>query len=233
MIYLYSDILGRMGGIETYLHALAGCLKEQNIPFKIAVSEQEPCGLLDELAQSGIAIYRQPMVPGDRWHLRKRLLIRWLKKQLLPGDWVYCVRQPMPELYLQTVRAVHERGARIAASWMFAPEFLRPPEHLAASFNQAVKETDAVISVSHCTVHQFREIYGYTGVVHVVPYHNRAIFADVVPLPSCPPFRIGYMGRVEIVQKNLNTILKAFIFFRRVATIWNPHIWGGLSPTAG
>jgi glycosyltransferase involved in cell wall biosynthesis len=210
MIYLYSDVLLRSGGVETYLHALALHLHDQGMPVRVAVSEQEPCILLEELVQRGLDVYRQPLVPGDRWHIRKRLLIHWLKRQLSPGDWVYCVRSPMPELYLKTVRAVHARGARIAASWALAPEFLQPPKTLTSSFNQAVKETDAVISVSRCTVHQFKEHYGYEGSVHVVRYHNLEFFKETLPLPPAPPFRVGYMGRIDIVQKNLDTMLAAF-----------------------
>ena len=210
MIYLYSDVLGRSGGIETYLHALASHLKQERIPIVVAVSEQEPCPLLDELELLEIKVYRQRIVRGDRWHLRKHLLIRWLKYRLVPGDWVFCVRQPMPELYLKTVRSVHACGARIAVSWALAPEFSRPPAHLAGGYNQAVKETDAVISVSHCTVHQYREVYGYQGPVHVVPYHNLVVLNTPLPLPAAPPFRVGFMGRIEIAQKNLDTILASF-----------------------
>jgi len=227
MIYLYSDVLLRSGGIETYLHALASHLQDRGVPVKVAVSEQEPCILLDELVRMGLDVYRQPMVPGDRWHLRKRLLIHWLKRQLLPGDWVFCVRPPMDQFYLQTVRAVHARGARIAASWALAPEFWRPPESLASTFNQAVKETDAVISVSRCTVHQFREFYGYEGPVHVVRYHNLEAFKETLPLPPAPPFRIGFMGRIDVAQKNLDTTLAAF---RIVADHRNDvelHVYGG------
>jgi glycosyltransferase involved in cell wall biosynthesis len=227
MIFIYSDILGRTGGIETYVHALASHLKQQNIPVRVTVSEQEPCELLNDLEQQGIEIYRQPMVPGDRWNVRKRLLIRWVKRRLLPGDWVFCVRQPIPELFLKTVRAVHARGAKIAVSWMFAPEFLRPPENFASSFNQAVKETDAVISVSRCTVHQFRDIYGFEGPVHVVPYHNLEVFKEVLPVPPFPPYRIGYMGRIEIGQKNLDSILKSFGLLANRRDDVELHIYGG------
>jgi glycosyltransferase involved in cell wall biosynthesis len=227
VIYLYSDVLGRSGGIETYLHCLALYLKENKIPIKVAVSEQEPCGLLNELSQNGIEIYRQPMVPGDRWHIRKRLLIRQLKRQVAPGDWVFCVRQPMLDLYLETVRAVHARGARIAASWALAPEFLRPPTRLAKSVMQAVRETDAVISVSRCTVHQFKEIYDFEGPVHVVPYHNLEVFRKTLPLPEAPPFRIGYMGRIDIAQKNLDTLLQSFRILAARRCDVELHIFGG------
>jgi len=154
MIYLYSDIITRAGGIETYLHALATKLKEEDIPFKVAVSEQTHCPMLDDLEADGMDVYRQPYVPGDRWHLRKRLLMAWLWWQLEPGDWVYCIRQPIPGLYLDLVRLVHNRGAKIAASWMFAPEFLVPDMPHYEPFCQAVEETDVVISVSECTKHQ-------------------------------------------------------------------------------
>ena len=160
MIYLYSDILTEAGGIETYLHALATKLYEENIPFRVAVSEQQPressCEMLDDLEAKGIDVYRQSYVPGDRWHVRKRLLMYWLWWQLEPGDWVYCVRQPISPLYLDLVRLVHNRGAKIAASWMFAPEFLVPDPPHYKSFCQAVQETDRVISVSKWRATQSR-----------------------------------------------------------------------------
>jgi glycosyltransferase involved in cell wall biosynthesis len=227
VIYLYSDILGARGGIETYLHALAAKLHQDGIPFQIAVSENGRADFLDELSGLGIEVYRQPPVPGDRWHLRKRLLIRHVARRLKPGDWVYCVRQPMPELYLPLVSAVHRRGARIAASWMFAPEFLLPPERHAAAFRRAVAETDAVISVSRCTARQFREFYGYQGKVYVVRYHNAEHFSAPLPLPPSPPFRIGFMGRIDIRQKNLDTILKTFAELARRREDVELHIYGG------
>src|SRR5260221_1157186 len=210
MIFLYSDVVYRAGGIETYLHALALHLQREGIQFRVAVSEQEPSPLVDDLVQRGIDVYRQSMIRGDRWHLRKRMLILWLRFHLAPGDWVFCVRQPMPELYLGLVRAVHARGARIASSWIFAPEMLKTPATLLPRFSEAVRETDVVISVAHCTAHQFKKVYGYDGPVHVVNYHNLEVLPTTVPLPAGPPYRIGYMGRVEIVHKNLDMILKGF-----------------------
>jgi glycosyltransferase involved in cell wall biosynthesis len=210
MIYLYSDVLTQSGGIETYLHALAMKLSQEDLPFRVAVSEQTHCPMLDDLEADGVDVYRQPYVPGDRWHVRKRLLMAWLWWNLEPGDWVYCVRQPVRELYLPLVRLVHQRDARIAASWMFAPEFLVPdPPHYEA-FCRAVDETDVVVSVSECTAHQFNEVYGYDGPVEVVRYHNLPLFDASVPLPGGPPWRIGYMGRLDIDQKNLDQLLRAF-----------------------
>ena len=207
MIFLYSDVLYRAGGIETYLHALSTHLHQEKIPFRVAVAELEQCPLLDELAAKGVKIYRQRRVPGDRWLVRQRVMMAWLSFQLQPGDWVFCVRQPEPALYFSLVRMVHRRGAKIAASWMLAPEFL-PPTH--KTFCQAVAETDAVISVADCTASQFRDIYGYKGKVHVVPYHNLPFFKEPLPLPSGPPWKIGYLGRLERKQKNLEQLLVAF-----------------------
>ncbi|MDB9446462.1 glycosyltransferase [Anabaena sp. CS-542/02] len=209
MIFLYSDVLYRAGGIETYLHALATHLHQEKIPFCVVVAELESCPLVDELVKIGIHVYRQPRVWGDRWLVRQRLMLAWLGTQLKPGDWVYCVRQPMPQLYLNMVRLVHQRGARIAASWMLAPEFLPPLSPHGQKFCEAVAETDAVISVSQCTVDQFKQIYGYTGKVHVVPYHNLLLFPEIVSLPPSPPWKIGFLGRLDIKQKNLDTLLQA------------------------
>lgn len=210
MIFLYADVLSQSGGIETYLHALALHLRHEEIPFRVAVSEQQRSPIVDELVANGIQVYRQRIIPGDRWHLRKRLLNLWLSWNLRQGDLVYCVRQPMPELYLGLVRAVHRRGAEIAASWIFAPEFLKPAAPWDRPFRQAVAETDIVISVARCTAPQFKDVYGYDGPVHVVNYHNLEFCAAALPMPDHPPFRIGYMGRIDIVQKNLDTILAAF-----------------------
>lgn len=214
MIYLYSDVLTAVGGVETYLHALGTKLYREGRPFRIAVSEQEPksapCSFLDEFEEEGIDVYRQPYVPGDRWYLRKRLLMLWLWWHLEPDDWVYCVRQPVPALYEELVQLVHSRDAKIGASWMFAPEFLVPdPPHF-NSFCRAVEKTDAVVSMSECTVPQFEDVYGYEGPVEVVPLHNLELFEEAVPLPDAPPWHIGFTGRLSIEQKNLDRILEAF-----------------------
>jgi glycosyltransferase involved in cell wall biosynthesis len=221
VIYLYSDIVSRSGGIETYLHALALHLHDNtDIDFRVAVAEQTRCALLDELEDKGIDVYRQMRVPGDSWLVRQRVLLWWLKRQLEPGDLVFCVRQPMPSLYLQTVRAVHGQGAQIAASWMFAPRFLAPPDVHYSSFCQAVEETDIVVSVSECTKHQFREVYNYHGPIEVVRYHNRLHFDEPVPLPDGPPWKIGFLGRIDIEQKNIDVLLQAL----RLVVDENPQI---------
>ena len=210
-IHLFGDVLGGFGGIETYLDALARRLKSDGWPIGVAVSLNGPAPFLDALEALGVPVYRQPRVPGDRWQVRQRLLVRHVAGRVRPGDWVFCVRQPMPEIYLPLVRAIHRRGAKVAASWAFAPEFLPPPPGRAGEeFKQAVRETDAVISVAECTRHQFREVYGYDGSVAVVRYHNIELFPAPVPLPPGPPYRIGYMGRIDIEHKNLDTLLVAF-----------------------
>lgn len=209
MIFLYSDVLYRSGGIETYLHALALHLHSEGISFRVVVAELERCPLVDELVNKGIEVYRQRRLLGDRWKIRQQVMLMWLKKQLKPGDWVFCVRQPMPELYLKIVQLTHYCKAKIAASWMFAPEFLQPAPAHREKFCQAVAQTDAVISVSKCTAHQFREVYGYKGQVHVVPYHNLLFFPEAIPLPSHLPWKVGFIGRINIKQKNLDTLLQA------------------------
>lgn len=211
MIFLYSDVLYRAGGIETYLHALALHLYSKAIQFRVVVAELEGCPLVDELVDKGVKVYRQRRLPGDTWKIRQHFMLTWLATQLQPGDWVFCVRQPMPELYLRMVRLVHRRQAKIAASWMFAPEFLPPVSPYGQKFSQAVAQTDAVISVSQCTAHQFKEVYGYTGKVNVVPYHNLLFFPEIVPLPPSPPWKIGFIGRLDIKQKNLDTLLKSLV----------------------
>lgn len=225
-ITLFADVLGGFGGIETYLDALARRLHADGWPVRVAVCLNGPAPFLDPLAALGIPVYRQRQVPGDRWQVRQRLLVRHVAGSLRPGDWVYCVRQPMPEIYLPLVRAVHGGGSKIGASWMYAPEYLPPaPGHLGQDFCQAVSETDAVISVAACTIDQFRTVYGHTGPVHVVRYHNRALFAAPVPIPAGPPFGIGFMGRIDIYHKNLDTILAAFAILaaQRTDVVLNMH----------
>lgn len=209
-IVLFSDVLGGFGGVETYLDALARRLHADRWPVRVAVSGSSPAPFLDALEALGIPVYRQPVVRGDRWQVRQRLLVRHVARQLKAGDWVFCVRGPIPAIHLPLVRAVHARGARLAVSWMLAPEFLPPPPGWAgARFKRAVAQTDAVISVSECTRDQFLACYGYGGPVEVVRLHNRAVFAAPVALPPGPPYAIGFLGRIAIDQKNLDTILSA------------------------
>lgn len=228
MIWLFSDVLVGLGGIETYLDALARTLHAERRPFRIAVSLNGPAPFLDDLEALGIDVYRQPRVPGDRFKVRQRLLVRHVARQLTPGDWVFCVRQPMPGVYLPLVRAAHARGAKVAASWIFAPEFLPPPPGRAGrDFCRAVAETDAVVSVSECAKHQYADVYGYTGPVKVVRYHNRPLFETTVPLPPGPPWAIGFTGRIDIHQKNLDTILAAFALVRQARQDVVLNIHGG------
>lgn len=228
MIWLFSDILAGLGGIETYLDALARTLYSEGRPFKVAVSLNGPTRVLDDLEALGINVYRQKHIPGDRFQIRQRLLIRHVAKQLRPGDWVYCIRQPMPQIYLPLVRAAHKRGAKVAASWIFTPDFLPPPAgSVGTKFCQAVAETDAVVSVSHAGKPRYREVYGYNGEVKVVRYHNRSLFDAPVPMPPGPPYAIGFMGRIDVYQKNLDTILTAFAALRAQRSDVVLNIYGG------
>jgi len=225
-IHLFADVLVGFGGVETYLDALARRLVAESWSVRIAVSLDAPAPFLDSLEALGVPVYRQPRVFGDRWNVRQRLLVRHVARDVRPGDWVYCVRQPMAGVFLPLVRAVHARGGKIAASWMFAPEFLPVPSGpLGVSFKQAVKETDTVISVSECTRDQFAKIYGYNGAIAVVRLHNVELLPAITPLPPQPPYCIGFLGRIAIEQKNLDTILTAYrlLTARRSDVVFNFH----------
>lgn len=226
MVHLYSDIIGSSGGIESYLHALSLKLNDEGIPFRVWVCEAEHSPLIDELVAAGIQVFRQPRVLGDRWRMRQRVLLWSMCRTLRSRDWVYCVREPMEEMFLHTVRTVHRHGGRIAASWMLSPELLRMDDRVLCKFRQAVQECDAVISVSRCGVPQFKEIYGYDGHVHVVRYHNLPLFDAVVPLPSGPPWKIGYMGRLSMDHKNLDGLVAAFTDALKVRQDIELHIYG-------
>lgn len=226
MIFLYSDVLHSAGGVETHLHALALRLEHEKLPFHVVVVEFEPCPLLDQLEDLGIKVYRQRWLPGARWFVRQRFMLNWLRTQLKPGDWVFCVREPISELYLKTVQLVHRRQAKIAVSWCQAPEFVPPAPAYRAKFCQAVAETDAVISISKCTAPQFKEVYGYTGQVHVVRTHNLPLFQAAIPLPPGPPWKIGFIGRIDINQKNLDTLLKALVSVVQEWTNVELHLYG-------
>ena len=210
MIWIFSDNLNTAGGIETYLHALCLHLTSEKIPFCVAVCEMSRCPVLDELETKDIQVYRQRRIPGDRWSVRQHVLCNWLFRQLQAGDWVYCIRQPREEIYERLVRGVHKRGALLAASWIFTPDALPVKVEYQSSFNRAVAQTDAVISVSRRGVGMYRDCYSYTGKVHVVPYHNLSLFPEPLELPVSPPWRFGFLGRIEELQKNLVALLEGF-----------------------
>jgi glycosyltransferase involved in cell wall biosynthesis len=221
MIYLYNDNAGPQGGVETLTHALATQLERDEIPFQVLVSEAVPCPIFDGMEEQGIDIFRLPRIPGDRWRTRHHLLLLILQWRLEPGDWVYCVRPP--SLYLKVVQTVHDTGAKVGVRWSLAPRY-RPGS---PSFNQAVEETDAVVSTSRCTINQFHEEYGYEGPIHVVRSHNLQFFDDVVPMPKGPPWRIGFMGRIDVEHKNLDTLLTAFAAVVEHREAVEFHLYGG------
>ena len=211
MIWIFSDYLGASGGIETYLHALSRHLKAKGIPFRVAVCEMTPCPYVDELVRDGILVYRQKRVPGDRWSIRQRLLSRHVLKRLTTGDWIFCIRQPREEIFETLVNSAHLRGAKVAASWMLTPDTLPIKSKWMESFRRAVRATDAVVSVSRRGAGMYEQFYGYTGKVHVVPYHNLLFFPEPVPLPPGPPWRFGYLGRMDDSHKNLFALVEGFL----------------------
>ena len=60
----------------------------------------------------------------------------------------------------------------------------------------------------------------------MVRYHNMPILAAPVPLPAGPPWRIGFLGRVDIAQKNLDVILAAFDLLAHRRADVSLHIHG-------
>lgn len=228
MIWLFSDVLAGVGGIETYLDALARTLHAERRPFKVAVSLNGPTPVVEQLETLGIDVYQQKYVPGDRFKVRQRLLVRHVASRIRAGDWVYCVRQPMPGVYSALVRAVHRRGGKVAASWIFTPDFLPAPSGRAEKkFCDAVAKTDAVISVSETGAPRYREVYGYEGTVRIVRYHNRLLFDAPAPLPASPPFAVGFIGRIDIHQKNLDRLLLAFRRVRKKRDDVILNVYGG------
>jgi glycosyltransferase involved in cell wall biosynthesis len=232
MIHVYYDsLMVPGGGIGTYFHALSLHLHAQNVPFRSWVVEITPSPLAEELEQRGVSIYRQRRLPGDRWLVRKRIMQRMLGRQLRPGDWVFAVCPPDPALYQRLVKIVHRRGAKLAVSWYLAPEFwpldLPGLRRYSPQLGEAIRATDLLVSVSKCTVHQFKEQYDYDGPIAVVPYHNLPIFQGVIPLPPGPPWKIGFIGRLEAQQKNLDGVLRAFAAVRAGRTDIELHLHGG------
>ncbi|MCS3685482.1 glycosyltransferase family 4 protein [Salinibacter ruber] len=220
MIHLYYDTASGVGGVETELHALSMKLLREGESFQVFVTEAEPVPLFDELEEKGIEMHRLPRFPGDRWRVRQRVLMAWLWWHLSPGDWVYSPRPP--NAYLQLVRMVHRCGAKIGVRWSLAPKY-RPGDD---QFKTAVEETDAIISTSECTVSQFSEEYGYDGKVHVSPLHNLCLFDEPLPMPPGPPWKIGFMGRIDIEHKNLDRVLQGFTQLQEDRDV-KLHFYGG------
>ncbi len=231
-VHLFYDYLSFPGGgMGTYLDALSRHLHQVgNVPFHVWVAEERPTELVNDLIAAKIPVSRQRQLRGARWHTQKRVLMWRMAWALRPGDWVFCLSPPSAPLYLELVKLVHRRGARIAVSWFVAPEFWTAElvlPHDPAKIKQAVAETDVLISVSRCTVHQFVEVYGVHNPVSVVPYHNRLFFEGALPLPAGPPWSIGYLGRLDILQKNLDTFLRAFGRLRDQEPEVEFHLFGG------
>jgi glycosyltransferase involved in cell wall biosynthesis len=53
------------------------------------------------------------------------------------------------------------------------------------------------------------------------------VFDEPIALPEGPPWKIGFMGRLDIEQKNLDTILHAFRRLRRDGLDVELHFHGG------
>jgi glycosyltransferase involved in cell wall biosynthesis len=232
VLYLYYDSLGHPGGgIGTYLHAIAMHLHEQGVPFRLFVNEVSSSPLADDLERAGVPIDRQRRLPGDRFQVGKRVMQSRLARRLRPGDWVFSLCPPDPAIYSRLVRIAHARGAKLAVSWYLAPEFwpldLPGLRRFSPHLGEAIRATDLLVSVSKCTVDQFKEQYAYDGPTAVVPYHNLPIFQNVVPLPPGPPWKIGFIGRLEARQKNLDGVLRAFAAIRAQRTDIELHLHGG------
>ena len=62
--------------------------------------------------------------------------------------------------------------------------------------------------------------------MRVVPYHNLPFFDAPLPVPPGPPWRIGFLGRLEIHQKNLDVLLNAFATLSRERPDVELHLHG-------
>ena len=159
-IFLFADVLGSMGGIETYLDALARRLADDRWPVRVTVCLNGPAPFLNDLEQTGVHVYRQPRVPGDRWQFRQRLLVRQSPGRSSQAiGYIACdsrCRKSTCRSFERSMPAA-ARSRRVGL-WLPNSYPLRWVGSASISSGR-YRETDVVVSVAECTKSQFREQY--------------------------------------------------------------------------
>lgn len=210
-IFLFSDVMNEYGGIETYLVSMAEELKSKNYDITVCVAKNAKCRFLDNIRKIGVKVITDHKIPGDKYYIRQKLLVRKMAARVKPGDWVFCVRQPMAAIYPYLIKKIHERSGKIAVSWMFTPEFLPlPAGPIGEKLKKAIAMTDAIISVSEAGIPQYEKIYGVLNPINLVRYHNIDYFNEVIlASKKKKDYSMGFIGRIDIEQKNMFNMLKA------------------------
>jgi len=173
------------------------------------------------LKTAGAWIRRSPIRRGNRLNIPNHILTLWHLRALLKSDSLLLAKFP-PSWFLHLIRLAKKTGfsvPKLVYVTAYDPATLWP--------NGVSPIFDAVVSVVLVQTEGFREqirMFGYTGVVHVVPLLPPRVAEFTVPRPSRSGsrIRIGYLGRL-VREKNLGYLLS---IVARLGVPVEVHIFG-------
>ena len=218
-VLFYSGGFAPVGGIETFLSELANCLLDRDFQPRLLCWGQNSV-LMRDLRRRGVPVRRLFWRWGCRWGWPDYALLPLGLREIRLADVVV-----MGKVFREPVQM--RLGGR-RRRWE-GPAFVlvtpyRPSELWARGDEAArvLNSFDAIVTQSERFAKDLRDL-GYNHIIEVIPYIPPAV---VKPreLPPFPPFRLGFLGRLE-AQKNLCYLLEAFALIRRRLPV-ELHLFG-------
>ena len=223
-ILVYAGGFAPVGGIESFIHALATSLVDRETQVTVLCwGKRSP--LLDAIGRQNVTIRRVPVQRGCRYAIPDLLLaVVHGVREILRQDVTVLTKLP-PEPLQSFLDWVARRSARRRFIYVtpYRPSEMwseKPPSR------HVLNSLDTIIVQANDFAEDLRRFH-YRGTVEIIPYIPPAT-SRTASLPAGRGIRVGFLGRL-VPQKNVAHLLKAFSLIgteQPADRSWELHIFG-------
>lgn len=203
-VLIYAGGFSSIGGIETFIHALATTLMSKQHHQVRLVCWSKQNNLLRDLLQKNVSIKRHPLRWGCRLRIPDLISLKHGIGEINHHDIIVFTKIP-PAPVLLLLSRINKNHRPFVYVTPYRPSEMwagsKPSPELLNLFQTIIVQTDSYI--------EEMQSYGYTGVLRTIPLVPPAVY----PLSVIPrhdrTIRLGFLGRL-VPQKNVAYLLQAF-----------------------
>lgn len=201
---IYAGGFSPIGGIETFIHALATTIMSKQKHQVRLVCWGKENDLLRDLVQKNVSIERHPIRWGCRLRIPDLISLKHGIDEINRHDIVVFTKIP-PAPVLLLLSRINKNHRPFVYVTPYRPSEMwagsKPSPELLNLFQTIIVQTDSYIE-------EMRS-YGYTGVIRTIPLVPPAVYPlSVIPRQD-RTIRLGFLGRL-VPQKNVAYLLQAF-----------------------